>query len=87
VAKHPPELIRRGFEQEVRSERDNCIRAVKEAGHQLAQAQLALADGKVPLRHLRQLVTEAAEAYQRAAAWAALNRVEFMLPDVEAAEG
>jgi hypothetical protein len=87
MPQHPPEIIRRGFASEVRGERDNCLRAVKEAGHQLAQAQLELDDGRVPVARLRQLATEAAEAYQRAAAWAALNRVEFMLPEDETQAG
>jgi len=77
----PPELIRRGFASEVESERRNCLRAAREAARLVAAVDATLAQGRMPVAELRALVTEAAEAYQRAAAWAALNRVEFMLPE------
>jgi hypothetical protein len=84
----PPEVIRHGFEQEVRNERDNCLRAVAEVEDELSRVRERLEAGRVPVAELRQLVTAAAEAYQRAAAWAALDRVRFMLPgDSETKEG
>jgi hypothetical protein len=77
----PPTLVRRGFEQEVRDERNNYVRAIQEVSDQLAQVQTRLANGGLPmLSDLRQLTVHATEAYQRAAAWAALDRVAFMLP-------
>ncbi|HEV2928296.1 MAG TPA: hypothetical protein VGW74_06360 [Propionibacteriaceae bacterium] len=81
MAKHPPEVIRRAYEQEVRSERDNYVRAIEEVADQLAKVQTALANGGPPsTSDLRYLVAQAAEAYQRGAAWRALQRVEPMLP-------
>jgi hypothetical protein len=77
----PPTLVRRGFEQEVRGERDNYVRAIQEIADQLAQAQTRLANGDLPmLSDLRRLMAAAAEARQRAAVWVALDRVRFMLP-------
>jgi hypothetical protein len=84
----PPTLVRRGFEQEIRDERNNYARAIQEVADRLAQAQTRLANGGLPmLSDLRRLVTVAAEAYQRAAAWAALDRVAFMLPGDAQEEG
>jgi hypothetical protein len=88
VANYPPTLVRRGFEQEVRNERDHYVRAIQEVADQLARVQTRLANGGLPiLSDLRRLVTAAAEAHQRAAAWAALDRVAFMLPGDAQEEG
>jgi hypothetical protein len=79
----PPTLVRRGFEQEVENERRNCLRAVRDVVRLTAAVDAALAEGRIPVADLRQLTVHATEAYQRAAAWAALDRVKFMLPGDE----
>jgi regulator of protease activity HflC (stomatin/prohibitin superfamily) len=82
---HPPAEVRRAFEQEVRSERDNTVRAIQEAAAQLAQIQTRLANGGLPpTSDLRYLVTQAVEAYRHGAAWGALRQVEPMLPAEQA---
>jgi hypothetical protein len=74
-------MIRRAFEEEVRGERDNYVRAIVEVADQLVKVQTRLANGGLPmLPDLRNLCVQAAEAYQCGAAWRALQRVEPMLP-------
>lgn len=81
----PTDLARRGYNSEVANERNNYRRAIEEVAA-TAASLAARADKQIDptvVGALRNLVIEVTEAYQRAAAWHALARVEFVLPEQE----
>lgn len=77
----PPHLIQHGWQAEVTNHRDNLARALDAVERYAAQAKRALDAGTVDTHSLRQIVSDGAEAYQRGAALAAIDRLRFALPD------
>lgn len=74
-------LARKMFRLEVDGERADLDRALRSVAGLLSEVQASAASGRPPVGELDRLIHQANQALRHAAAWSAMDRVAFMLPD------